>query len=159
MPRSSSADSGPGSIAVVVMPPSLLGAPSGGRRHRPQTVAANPQITRVQPSRPGRPSPLVVTAICVAGWPTASVVRRGEARRAADGPRAVRVYGRSMTASTSSRRDAVDALVGRLARLHASSVTMRTAAADMRDDGPPTSLMAVLSDIERDLALAAREAA
>jgi hypothetical protein len=71
----------------------------------------------------------------------------------------VRVYGRSMTASTSSRRDAVDALVGRLARLHASSVTMRTAAADMRDDGPPTSLMAVLSDIERDLALAAREAA
>ncbi len=58
-----------------------------------------------------------------------------------------------------SRREAVDALLMRLSRLHASAVTLDSTAGDLRDDGAPTSLLAVLNDIDRDLLLAARETA
>ena len=61
------------------------------------------------------------------------------------------------TPSAASRRDAVDALLDRLGRLHASTVTLRTAAADVRADGNQTTLNGVLDDLERDLRLARGE--
>ena len=63
------------------------------------------------------------------------------------------------TTSAASRRDAVDVLLDRLGRLHASTVTLRTAAADVRADGNQTTLNRVLEDLERDLRLARGETA
>jgi hypothetical protein len=63
------------------------------------------------------------------------------------------------TTSAASRRDAVDFLLDRLGRLHASTVTLRTAAADVRGDGSQTTLNGVLEDLERDLRLASGETA
>jgi hypothetical protein len=67
-----------------------------------------------------------------------------------------------MTASTTSalsRREAVDVVLDRLGRLHASTATLRTAAADIRVDGNQNTLNDVLHDLERDLRLASREVA
>jgi len=90
------------------------------------------------------------------------VVSRGEWRPCADGRSPRRSYRPSMTDSTTSaasRRDAVDFLIDRLGRLHASTVTLRTAAADVRADGNQTTLNGVLDDLERDLRLASGETA
>jgi hypothetical protein len=59
--------------------------------------------------------------------------------------------------SAASRRDAVEVLLDRLGRLHASAVTLRTAAADVRADGNQTTLDGVLEGLERDLRLARGE--
>ena len=65
-------------------------------------------------------------------------------------------YLRVMTAPI-TRREAVDALLMRLSRLHASAVTLQSTAGDIRGDGAPASLLNVLDGIERDLLLATRE--
>jgi hypothetical protein len=64
----------------------------------------------------------------------------------------------SMTSAV-SRREAVDVVLDRLGRLHASTATLRTAAADVRADGNQNTLNDVLHDLERDLRLASREIA
>jgi hypothetical protein len=63
------------------------------------------------------------------------------------------------TTSQASRRDAVDELLIRLERLQASAVTLRRTAADVHADKHCDALVAVLDAIDRDLVLAAREAA
>jgi len=63
----------------------------------------------------------------------------------------------SMTVPIASRREAVDALLTRLRRIQACSVTLASAAGDIRADGAPASLLEALNNLERDLLLAARE--
>jgi hypothetical protein len=88
-----------------------------------------------------------------------TVVIHGSARRVADGVRAPRTYGRSMTTAAyhhSSSRETLSELLTRLKRVHAAGDSV--AALASTPDTPATLLAAALESLEHDLTLALREA-